>query len=145
MCWATETMIEPRPRIVSPRQMQHKQLGFVPPNANKTMKSQLFNGQDEIDIQIIAEDGTNLNQDLLPDEVVAFESLDRTLKADPGFQSTYPNAKLIRIDSNRGIQESEAGRYYLRYQYDVSITEFWGHHANTTYVDCDQGLVGTTK
>ncbi|HEY8159278.1 MAG TPA: hypothetical protein VIF10_11310 [Methylobacter sp.] len=109
------------------------------------MKRQLFNGQDVIDIQIIAEDGTTLNHGLLPEEVVAFESLDRTLKAHPVFQSTYPNAKLIRIDSNRGIQEEEAGRYYLRYQYDAGITEFWGHHASSTYVDCDQGLIGIAK
>jgi len=106
------------------------------------MKRQLPNGQDEIDILIIAEDGTSLNQDLLPDEVVTFEGLDRTLKSNPEFQAAYPNAKLIRIDSNRGIKEDEAGRYYLRYQHDKGITEFWGHHASITYIDCDQGLVG---
>ena len=106
------------------------------------MKRQLPNGQDEIDILIIAEDGTSLNLDLLPDEVVTFEGLDRTLKSNPEFQAAYPNAKLIRIDSNRGIKEDEAGRYYLRYQHDKGITEFWGHHASITYIDCDQGLVG---
>ena len=106
------------------------------------MKSQLLNGQDKIDIQVIAEDGTSLNQDLFPDEVVTFKSLDHTLKSNPKFQAAYPNAKLIRIDSNRGIKESEAGRFYLRYKYDKGITEFWGHHASSTYVDCDQGLVG---
>ena len=110
------------------------------------MKHSLFiNGQDEIDVQVIAEDGTTADLDLLPEEVVAFESLDRTLKAHPVFQSTYPNAKLIRIDSNRGLQESEVGRYYLRYKYAAGITEFWGHHASTAYVDCDQGLVGIVK
>jgi hypothetical protein len=109
------------------------------------MKSQQINGQDEIELQIIAEDGTTLTTDLLPDEVVTFENLDRTLKASPKFQSAYPNAKLTRIDLNRGIQDSEAGRYYLRYQHDTGITEFWGHHANTTYVDCEQGLVGITS
>ena len=106
------------------------------------MKRQLPNGQNEIDVQIIAEDGTSLNQDLLPTEAIFFESLDRALKANPEFQAAYPNAKLIRIDSNRGIRESEAGRYYLRYQHDKGITEFWGHHASSTYVDCDQGLLG---
>ena len=106
------------------------------------MKRQLPNGQNEIDVQIIAEDGTSLNQDLLPNEAIFFDSLDRALKANPEFQAAYPNAKLIRIDSNRGIKEDEAGRYYLRYQYDKGITEFWGHHARSTYVDCDQGLVG---
>ena len=109
------------------------------------MKRQLPNSQDEIDILIIAEDGTSLNQDLLPDEVVTFEGLDRTLKSNPEFQAAYPNAKLIRIDSNRGIKEDEAGRYYLRYQHDKGITEFWGHHASITYIDCDQGLVGIAK
>ena len=106
------------------------------------MKRQLFKGQDEIDIQIIAEDGISLDQDLFPDEIVTFERLDRSLKSDPVFQATYPNAKLIRIDSNRGIKEDEAGRYYLRYQHDDGVTEFWGHHAGNNYVDCDQGLVG---
>ena len=37
------------------------------------------------------------------------------------------------------------GSMRLRYQYDKGITEFWGHHANNTYVDCDQGLVGIAK
>jgi hypothetical protein len=109
------------------------------------MKRQLLNGQDEIDVVIIAEDGTSLNQDLLPNEAIVFESLDRALKSNQEFQAAYPNAKLIRIDSNRGIKESEAGRYYLRYHYDKGLTEFWGHHASITYVDCDQGLVGIPK
>ena len=106
------------------------------------MKRQLLNGQDEIDVVIIAEDGTSLNQDLLPNETIVFESLDRALKSNQEFQAAYPNAKLIRIDSNRGVKESEAGRYYLRYQYDSGITEFWGHYASSSYVDCEQGLVG---
>jgi hypothetical protein len=109
------------------------------------MKRHIFNGQDEIDIQIIAEDGTALDPDLLPDEVVTFENLDHTLKVCPEFQAAYPNAKLIRIDLCRGTQDDEAGRYYLRYQHDAGITEFWGHHANITYVNCDQGLVGIAK
>jgi hypothetical protein len=106
------------------------------------MKRRLMNGQDDIDVVIISEDGTSLNLDLLPNEVIAFESLDRALKSNPKFQAAYPNAKLIRIDSNRGIKESDAGRFYLRYHYDKGITEFWGHHAKRAYVDCDQGLVG---
>jgi hypothetical protein len=77
--------------------------------------------------------------------VVTFESLDCTLKAHPAFQSAYPNARLIRIDSNRGIQEGEVGRYYLRYQHETGITEFWGYHSNITYVDCEQGLVGIAR
>jgi hypothetical protein len=106
------------------------------------MKSRFINGQNEIDVQIIAEDGTSLNQQLLPNEAIFIESLDRTLKSNQEFQAAYPNAKLIRIDSNRGIKEDEAGRFYLRYQHDKGITEFWGHHVSSTYVDCDQGLVG---
>ena len=108
------------------------------------MKRQLLNGQDEIDVVIISEDGTSLNLALLPNEAIVFENLDRTLKSNPEFQAAYPNAKLIRIDSNRGIKENEAGRYYLRYQHDKGITEFWGHHASSAYVDCDQGLVGVS-
>ena len=100
---------------------------------------------DGIDVQVIAEDGSSLGQDLLPDEAAAIESLDRELKADPGFQCAYPNAKLVRIDSNRGIQDSDAWRYYLRYQYDAGTTEFWGHHASRNYVDFEQGLVAIAK
>ena len=108
------------------------------------MKRMILNRQDEVDVQVIAEDGTSVNQDLLPNEIIDFERLDRSLKDNPEFQAAYPNAKLIRIDSNRGIKENEAGRYYLRYQYDKGITEFWGHHASNAYVDCDQGLVGVS-
>ena len=35
-----------------------------------------------------------------------------------------------------------AAKHGIRYQHDAGITEFWGHHASSTYVDCDQGLVG---
>ena len=108
------------------------------------MKRMILNGQEEIDVQVIAQNGNSLNQGLLQNEIIVFERLDRTLKANPEFQTAYPNAKLIRIDSNRGIKENEAGRYYLRYQYDKGITEFWGHHAGSAYVDCDQGLVGVS-
>lgn len=109
------------------------------------MKSRQINGQNAIELQVIAEDGITLNLDLFPDEFATIESLDRTLKASPKFQSVYPNAKLIRIDSNRGIQVGGAGRYYLRYQHDAGIAEFWGHHANSTYVDCEQRLVGIAQ
>ena len=98
-----------------------------------------------VEVQIISEDGNIIYQELLPDEIATIESLDRTLKADLGFQSAYPNAKLVRIDSSRGVQDSDAGRYYLRYQHDNGVTEFWGHRENKAYVDCEQGLVGVAE
>jgi len=106
------------------------------------MKHRFQTGQDEVDVQVISEDGTSLEEDLFPDEIVAFENIDLTLKANLQFQAAFPNGKLFRIDSNRGIKQDEAGRYYLRYQHDKGITEFWGHHTEKPYVDCAQGLVG---
>ena len=63
-----------------------------------------------------------LNVDLLPDEVVTFEPLDRTLKSDPVFLTAYPNAKLTGIDLNLGIQENEAGGARQRVSLQLPVT-----------------------
>jgi hypothetical protein len=91
---------------------------------------------------VILEDGTTANSGLSNDEISAFEKLDQTLKSDTNFQSKYPNAALTHAESNRSIAEQKVGRYYLRYKFDAGITEFWGHHADKAYVDCEQGYVG---
>ncbi len=106
------------------------------------MAKQPLNGQLEVEVVIIAEDGTSVEGDLWVEEVTAFEALDRALKSDPVFRSAYANARLVHAESNRGISAQDVGRYYLRYQHDAGITEFWGHHANAAYVDREQGSVG---
>ena len=75
-------------------------------------------------------------------EVATVEAVDITLQAETQFTTTYPNAHLVRVESNRGINEHRQGRYYLRYQHAGGTAEFWGHVAKTTSVDFKKGVVG---
>ena len=57
------------------------------------------------------------------------------IKANPEFQAAYPDARLEGVESMRGMDEHQEGRYYLRYQYVSGVTEFWGHVSRKPKVD----------
>ena len=107
------------------------------------MSTTIINGQ-EIEVVIVGEDGTAIEEPLSKSELAAFCRLDEVLRSHPGFQAAYSNARLVRVDSMRGTGEEEEGRYYLRYQYGDKSTEFWGNIADIEQVDCEQGIVSVT-
>jgi hypothetical protein len=104
------------------------------------MQKTKINRQD-IDAAIIAADGTETAEGLQPDERDLLAKIDAALQADAGFAKACPDARLVRIDSNRGMTDRDAGRFYLRYQHKGGIAEFWGNVADTASVDMGQGLV----
>lgn len=106
------------------------------------MHTDHINGQ-EAEVCVIAADGTELGEALRPDERALLDRIDAALKADAGFRAACPGARLVRVDSNRGLGDREEGRFYLRYQYQGGgITELWGNAADGVGVDLKLGVVG---
>lgn len=105
------------------------------------MMPQTLNAQ-AVEVTIIAADGATLPETLTPRETWTVQAVDAYLKGNAEFQSTYPGATLVRVESNRGVQENRHGRYYLRYQYDHGATEFWGYLSTTPKFDFKKGVVG---
>ena len=105
------------------------------------MSQQSINDQ-AVEVAILGADGTTLNETLTPREAWTVQAVDAFLKGNAEFQATYPGATLVRVDSNRGVQENRQGRYYLRYQYDHGATEFWGHLSPKPKFDFRKGIVG---
>ncbi|HYE38125.1 hypothetical protein [Methylocaldum sp.] len=98
-----------------------------------------------IEVFIIEENGTSRPGELEKAEETIIQRLDHTLQQDASFQATYPGARLVRIDSMRGLKDSDEGRFCLRYQFDGGITEFWGHVADRANVDMKQGIVSAAQ
>lgn len=108
------------------------------------MQHDNINGQD-IDSVIIAPDGTQATEGLTPVERDLLERIDGLLRMDSGFAEQYPEARLIRIDSNRGLSDRDEGRFYLRYKHIGGMAEFWGNVANVSRVDIENGIVGVVR
>ncbi len=144
---AIPTMAAPTRGIASPRPRSRK-----PPDSGRrktegryqSLDTTLINGR-EIEAVIVGEDRAAIEESLSESERAAFGRLDSALRSHPDFQAAYPDARLVRVDSMRGIGEDEDGRYYLRYQYGDHSTEFWGNIAETEKVDCEQGLVSIAR
>jgi hypothetical protein len=105
------------------------------------MMPQTLNGQ-PVEVAIIAADGAMLDELLTPREAWTAQAVDAYLNRNAEFQAAYPGAKLVRVESNRGIAENRHGRYYLRYQYDHGATEFWGYLSRQPAFDFKKGVVG---
>lgn len=96
-----------------------------------------------VEILVIKPDGQTDPTGLLDArEAAAVATLDRALHADAGFQIAYPGAALSRVDSMRGVPETNPGRYYLRYRHPGGMAEFWGHLASKDQINLKKGTVG---
>jgi hypothetical protein len=51
-------------------------------------------------------------------------------------------ASLEGVESMRGMDEYQEGRYYLRYHSASGATEFWGYVSRKSKVDFKKGRVG---
>ncbi|BBL73236.1 hypothetical protein [Methylomagnum ishizawai] len=105
------------------------------------MRHETIDGQ-EVEICVISADGTEVEEALRPDERGLLGRIDAALKAHAGFCAAYPGARLVRVDSNRGLGDRDEGRSYLRYQHQGGITELWGNAADGVGVDLERGIVG---
>lgn len=105
------------------------------------MPTQNINGI-RVEVSIIAANGTDDGSALTPRELWLAQAADTTLRADPQFTSAYPGATLSKVESNRGLADSDKGRLYLRYQVGPSATEFWAYVAQKPSFNFKRGLVG---
>ena len=81
--------------------------------------------------------GTALEQT----ELDLITAIDARLRQHEAFAQAYPGARLTRVDSNRMLQDTEEGRFYLRYHHAGGDTEFWGHKAAASAFDLARGII----
>jgi hypothetical protein len=106
------------------------------------MSKQMING-DEVEVKVFAPDGTmEASAALTERELATVQAADAALKADPKFQAIYPDARLELVESMRGMDEHQEGRYYLRYHSASGATEFWGYVSRNPKLDFKKGRVG---
>lgn len=103
------------------------------------MTSATINGQ-TVDLEIIESDGSS-GASPRPTELELITALDAYLRSRPAFADAYPGAHLTRVDSNRILQDTDEGRFYLRYRHQAGDTEFWGHRSETSALDVERGIV----
>jgi hypothetical protein len=101
------------------------------------MKQVQINGQ-AVDVEIMA-DATPAALELTDEERATLEALDSALRADPEFIRTYPDARLERVDSMRALQDTDEGRFYLRYRSGENMSEFWACQGVETKLELDTG------
>ena len=110
------------------------------------MQVESINGQ-AVDIVIISADGTEAVEKLQQGELELIAKIDTALRTEARFAKACPEARLVRIDSNRGLADREAGRFYLRYQHKgkgSGMAEFWGHVADAAHLDMRHGIICVT-
>jgi hypothetical protein len=106
------------------------------------MSQQPINGA-LVEVVVVAADGTSSDAPLTPRELWTIAAVDTALQTNVEFTAAYPRARLARVDAMRGVEEHRNGRYYLRYQWQQGVTEFWGHVSRKTPTfDCKKGVVG---
>lgn len=93
------------------------------------------------EVSVINPDSTASGERLTPREISVFEAVDRALRPDPKFTSSYPEAVLERIESLRAMPETASGRAYLRYRFATGVTEFWGRVSNRSRINFRSGIV----
>jgi hypothetical protein len=62
--------------------------------------------------------------------------------AAPNFLQNLWPGPLEWVESMRGMDEHQEGRYYLRYHSASGATEFWGHVSRKPKLDFKKGRVG---
>lgn len=93
------------------------------------------------EISVIDPDGTPSSEGLSARETSVFEAVDRALRADRRFVSSYPEAVLERVESVQAMPENASGRYYLRYRFATGVTEFWGRVSSRARINFRSGNV----
>lgn len=101
------------------------------------------NGQ-AVDVEIIEADGSS-GTALEQGELDLISAIDARLREHPSFARAYPGAQLTRVDSNRMLQDTEEGRFYLRYHHASGDAEFWGHRAETPVLDLERGIIAIER
>jgi hypothetical protein len=93
-----------------------------------------------LELSISNPDGTASVETLTPREISLFEAVDRALRDDPRFVSSYPEAVLEHIECLRAMPETSSGHAYLRYRFSASVTEFWGRVSRHAHLNFRSGI-----
>ncbi len=96
------------------------------------------------ELSVTNPDGTASSDALTPREISVFEAVDRTLRADPKFTESYPEAVLERIECLRAMPDTASGHAYLRYRFGAGVTEFWGRVSRHAHINFRSGIVDVT-
>lgn len=107
-------------------------------------QSATINGN-SVKVMIVASDGSLDLKPLTSRELQSIAALDRALQSSSEFQERYPQARLQRVESMRGIPEHLAGRYYMLYSSAKVSIEFWGGVGQDRSIDFEQGLVSVSQ
>ena len=96
---------------------------------------------------VIGADGERLGETLNAREMAMLETVDAALRSITEFQIEFPDAILEQVESMRGIQDFEDGRFYLRYKtaHNPLPIEFWGCLAKTPSVDWASGYIRVSQ
>ena len=106
------------------------------------MTTQTINGTTVEIVVILADGQTDPTATLDAREAATVAAVDAALRSTESFNTAYPQAALVRVESMRGVDEKRNGRYYLRYQSAAGMTEFWGHVSRELKIDFKKGVVG---
>ena len=98
-----------------------------------------------VEVRVYDAEGREVSTKLTPLELQTVSQLDWILRSNTAFQAAYPQARLKYLESMRGLADSEAGRYYLRYRSPKLVVEFWGCVREQPLVDLDEGLVAVRR
>jgi len=106
------------------------------------MQADNINGQ-VVDVVVIGADGIEVVEELQQGERVLLAVIDAALQAEARFAKSCPEARLVRVDSNRGLGDREECRFYLRYQHSGkgSFAEYWGHVGDVAHLDMRRGII----
>jgi len=109
------------------------------------MQTDNINGQ-AVDVVIIGADGIEVVEALQQGECELLSRIDTALQAEARFSKSCPEARLVRIDSNRGFGDREECRFYLRYQHSGKggFAEYWGHVGDVAHLDMRRGIISVT-
>lgn len=78
---------------------------------------------------------------LTPTEQKIIQAVNDALLADDKFNQKFPQARLVRIDSNRFLDGTQQGRVHLRFQHQGGMVEYWGAIGKHPKTDHKKGFV----
>lgn len=100
-----------------------------------------INGQ-AVSVRVVNPDGSDGGSSLDARETWLVAAIDAFLRANARFAAAYLGAKLVLVESNRELDESKRGRFYLRYAHAQGAAEFWGNLAARPSFNFKRGTVG---
>ena len=104
---------------------------------------------ENVEIIINLEGGLPGGKVLEPEEMVLMVLMRQQLEQHPHFIEQYAGAVLTRVESDRGVKDTQKGRMGLRYAVQGHVpSEWWGCYVTSSHephIDFDKGIVLVTR